>query len=341
MLPNGRTGTQFSMRGALAATVSGLFILSSFAVADPGETKIEAVLSNLPAPGSPAYSTLYAAADRPHRELLDMTKAEVWTIAPERLEAVTAAATKVGAKLTKLDATWNHPFAPMATSAEMTAEQKAMMHETMESKAAVGMSMMALPPPSIAEYALTKGMHDAGPNAAAAETCHSGSRGQDDYRAPDKHCAGGGGLCLARRRRGDQRARHAAVVAFRKDEWLHHLSQPHLFGAQHGRRRARHRRNETRRTSGGARADGPRHDEEDEPQGRSARQARRCQHVDGRPQKSTPLPRRRPPSTRIVRTRAISRMLHPASSRWQCRVITRSRTRRYRQMRRSSLQRSD
>ena len=108
MLPNGRTGTQFSMRGALAA-VSGLFILSSFAVADPGETKIEAVLSNLPAPGSPAYSTLYAAADRPHREVLDMTKAEVWTIAPERLEAITAAATKVGAKLTKLDATVEPP----------------------------------------------------------------------------------------------------------------------------------------------------------------------------------------------------------------------------------------
>ena len=147
MLPNGRTGTQFSMRGALAATVSSIFILSSFAVADPDETKIEAVLSNLPAPGSPAYSTLYAAADRPHREVLDMTKAEVWTIAPERLEAITAAATKAGAKLTKLDATWNQPFAPMATSAAMTAEQKAMMHETMESKAAVGMSMMALPPP--------------------------------------------------------------------------------------------------------------------------------------------------------------------------------------------------
>ena len=83
MLLNGRTGTQSSMRGALAATVSSIFILSSFAVADPGETKIEAVLSNLPAPGSPAYSTLYAAADRPHREVLDMTKAEVWTIAPE------------------------------------------------------------------------------------------------------------------------------------------------------------------------------------------------------------------------------------------------------------------
>ena len=123
MLPNGRTGTKFSMRGALAAAVSSIFMISSFAVADPGETKIEAVLSNLPTAGSPAYSTLYEAADRPHREVLDMTKAEVWTIAPERWEAVTAAATKAGAKLTKLDASWNHPFAPMATSAEMTARR--------------------------------------------------------------------------------------------------------------------------------------------------------------------------------------------------------------------------
>ena len=62
MLLNGRTGTQFSMRGALAATVSSIFILSSFAVADPGETKIEAVLSKPAGPGQPRLQ--YALCSR-------------------------------------------------------------------------------------------------------------------------------------------------------------------------------------------------------------------------------------------------------------------------------------
>ena len=137
--------------------------------AEPDRTKVEAVLSNLPAPGSAAYSTLYEAADRPHREVLDMTKAEVWTLAPELWESVAAAATKAGVKLTKLGETWNRPLVPMAKPVAMSAEQKTMMREAMESKAAVGMSMMALPPPSVAEYALTKGMHDAGPNAPQPE----------------------------------------------------------------------------------------------------------------------------------------------------------------------------
>jgi len=169
MLPIHRTGTTLSMRSALAVTVSSLFILSNFVGAEPNQSTVEALLSNLPAPGSAAYRTLYETADRPHREVLDMTKAEVWIIAPERMEAVIAAATRAGVKFTKLEAAWNRPFAPMVRPPAMSAKQRTMMHGAMESKAVVGMRMMELPPPSVAEYALTKGMHDAGPNAPQPE----------------------------------------------------------------------------------------------------------------------------------------------------------------------------
>ena len=169
MLPIHRTGTTLSMRSALAVTVSSLFILSSFVGAEPNQSTVEALLSNLPAPGSAAYRTLYETADRPHREVLDMTKAEVWIIAPERMEAVIAAATRAGVKFTKLEAAWNRPFAPMVRPPAMSAKQRTMMHGAMELKAVVGMRMMELPPPSVAEYALTKGMHDAGPNAPQPE----------------------------------------------------------------------------------------------------------------------------------------------------------------------------
>ena len=59
MLPIHRTGTTLSMRSALAVTVSSLFILSSFVAAEPNQSTVEALLSNLPAPGSAAYRTLY------------------------------------------------------------------------------------------------------------------------------------------------------------------------------------------------------------------------------------------------------------------------------------------
>ena len=157
-----RTHTVAAMCGALLIAATGAFIPASFAA---DQLSIEAILSNLPASGSAAYTALYDLADRPQREMLEMTKAEVWKIAPKRWDALMAAAAKAGAKVNKLDATWNRALAPMAKSHAMSAKQKTMMHEAMASKAVVGMGMMALPFPSVAEYALTKGMQEADPSA--------------------------------------------------------------------------------------------------------------------------------------------------------------------------------
>jgi hypothetical protein len=141
------------------------FIVASFSAAAANDQNIEAVLSNLPASASATYTALYDAAGRPRREILDMTKAEVWSIPAEKWDGVAAAAAAAGVQLGRLDDSWNHALRPMADSVPMTDAQKSMMHEAMESKAAVGMAMMALPTASLTEYALTKGMHAGDPAA--------------------------------------------------------------------------------------------------------------------------------------------------------------------------------
>jgi hypothetical protein len=128
-----QTNTLALIGRAFLLTAANFFVLAGFATAEPGQTKVDVVLSNLPPSSSPAYSKLYDAAERPHREMLEMTKAEVWTVAAEKLDTVVAAAAIAGAKLTKLDATWNRALAPMAKPDSMSAEQKTMMHEAMDS----------------------------------------------------------------------------------------------------------------------------------------------------------------------------------------------------------------
>ena len=149
----------------LALTAASLFLLARFAAGESGQSTVEVVLSNLPVTDSPAYVAIYNAAGHPHRDILDMTKAEVWAIPGDKWSAVTAAAANAGVKLTKLDEGWNRVMTPMAKTGAMTSAQASIMHEEMDSKAAVTISMMALGSPSVEEYALTKGMHDTDPTA--------------------------------------------------------------------------------------------------------------------------------------------------------------------------------
>jgi len=89
-----------------------------------------------------------------------MTKSEMWNVPPERIDALLSEAASRGVIVMKLDQKWNHALAPMQDGDVMTQSQKDMMQGAMQSKAAMGMSMMALPQASVVEYALTKGMND-------------------------------------------------------------------------------------------------------------------------------------------------------------------------------------
>lgn len=150
--------------GIAHCAIAAVGLFGAFASAVGQTPNYQVIVSGLPERGAASYEALYEVAARPSREVLEMTKSEVWTIPTERWDQVFAAAEKAGVKLTRLDANWNHPLAAMPTTAPMSSHQKAMMQDAMASKAAAGISMMALRDPSIEEYALTKNMRAATPN---------------------------------------------------------------------------------------------------------------------------------------------------------------------------------
>lgn len=116
------------------------------------------VLSNLPAKSTSDYADLKRIAGPEHTESLAMTGAEMWTVPTDRIAALKEAASRHGITVNALGESWNHAFAPMQSQPSMTAEQKAMMHDAMRQAPVMGMTMMALPPSQMLEYALTNGM---------------------------------------------------------------------------------------------------------------------------------------------------------------------------------------
>lgn len=117
---------------------------------------VDVILSNLPLRETAAYSRMYEAAGRPKREILEMSRAEVWTIPSEKWGEILTLARDAGTKISKLDSNWNHALVPMQNSSAMTASQSALMHATMASKAVTGAIVMARPPVGLAENMLTK-----------------------------------------------------------------------------------------------------------------------------------------------------------------------------------------
>lgn len=121
-----------------------------------GTESVNVILSNLPPRETAAYSRIYEAAGRPKREVLEMSKAEVWTIPGKKWKTMLTLARNAGTTMSKLDSNWNHALMPMQNSGAMTASQSALMHAAMASKAVTGAIVMARPPVGVAENMLTK-----------------------------------------------------------------------------------------------------------------------------------------------------------------------------------------
>ena len=150
-----------SMRETLSVLLLALSVLGAArpVLAEEKPARVGLIMSGLPASSSPEYKALRKLAGKnAEGQALDMTKSEMWNVTSDRAEEVIATASRQGVTVTRLDESWNHTLAPMSPGAEMTAEQKDMMHSTMESKAVMGASMMGLPQANVMEYALTKGM---------------------------------------------------------------------------------------------------------------------------------------------------------------------------------------
>jgi hypothetical protein len=140
--------------------------LTSGAAWSAGEKDLaNLILSNLPDKQSPDYKALRDLAGGGESQSLDMMKSEKWMVPLGRLDALLKAAAAKGVRVTRLDENWNQVLEPMAESEKMSPKQKDMMQEAMTSKAAMGVSMMALPKPDVMEYALTKDMDAEHPEA--------------------------------------------------------------------------------------------------------------------------------------------------------------------------------
>ena len=118
------------------------------------------ILSNLPAKQSADYKTLRDLAGAGESQDLDMMKSEKWSVPLARLDALLKAAAEKGVRVSRLEEKSNWALVPMAEGETMSVKQKNMMKKAMQSKAAMGASMMKSPAPDVLDYTLTKGLAD-------------------------------------------------------------------------------------------------------------------------------------------------------------------------------------
>ena len=150
---------------ALVAALCAIGLSNKAAWSADENDQASVILSNLPAKQSADYKTLRDLAGEGKKQDLDMMKSEKWSIPPERLEAFLKAAAAKGVRVSQLDKDSNWALVPMAEGEKMSPKQKDMMHKTMESKAAMGASMMKSPAPDVLDYTLTKDVDEGHPEA--------------------------------------------------------------------------------------------------------------------------------------------------------------------------------
>ena len=151
----------------LAAFV--LALLAAYGLAGvSAEEQTGVILTHLPDKASAEYKALRDVGAPIGGRDLTMTGAEMWTVPEAHYAALRDAAMKQGVALHRLGDSATPEVATVMSAGSMTPAQQEMMHKTMESKAAVGMSMMKLPDPATMEYMLTERMN--APAGSAPQT---------------------------------------------------------------------------------------------------------------------------------------------------------------------------
>lgn len=150
---------------ALAAlSLLGLMLLvltlpSAPLFAQKRDDRVELIMADLPPAGSRAYNEIKRHAGDATGQVLTLTNCEVWRVRRSRVPALMRAAKAHNAKVRMLDDSWNNVFQPMPDAHRaMDATQKQMVDLAMKSPSTAAVGMMAAPPASMVEYALTKDM---------------------------------------------------------------------------------------------------------------------------------------------------------------------------------------
>ena len=150
---------------ALAVAVFATGMTNGAAWSAGEKDQASVILSNLPAKQSADYKTLRDLAGAGESQDLDMMKSEKWFVPLERLDALLKAAAEKGVRVSRLEENSNWALVPMAEDETMSSKQKNMMKKAMQSKAAMGASMMKSPAPDVLDYNLTKDVDAEHPEA--------------------------------------------------------------------------------------------------------------------------------------------------------------------------------
>jgi hypothetical protein len=162
-------------RTAWASLLLGGFVCVTLglALAQTRPERVPLIMTKLPPQNSPTYKSIIKRAGKARGQVLTLTKTEMWEVPKENVEAVKKAAADHGALATQLGSDWNHMFHSAPADMKMNDKQKTMMDHAKESRATMGVGMMAAPMAPMVEYALTK---DAGPNIGGPATSQQAAR---------------------------------------------------------------------------------------------------------------------------------------------------------------------
>src|SRR5215813_2120015 len=162
-----RTVWAFLLLGCFVCVTLGL------ALAQTQPERVPLIMTKLPPQNSPTYKSIIKRAGKARGQVLTLTKAEMWEVPKENVEAVKKAAADHGALATQLGNDWNRMFHSAPGDMKMNDKQKTMMERAKASRATMGVGMMASPMAPMVEYALTK---DAGPNIGGPATSQEAAR---------------------------------------------------------------------------------------------------------------------------------------------------------------------
>ncbi len=154
----------FTRAGLAAALMAGLACLvTGPAAAQDDQENVPLIMLKSPSTaafGSDKLRKMYAAikkrAGKATRTVLPLTKAEVWSVPKQNVGAVKKAASRYGAAMQQLGATWNHVFQKLRADTRLTARQRSIADQARTSAAVVAVGTMGAPPPPMVEYALIK-----------------------------------------------------------------------------------------------------------------------------------------------------------------------------------------
>ncbi len=155
----------------LVASFVALAVGAALAQSEP--QRVPLIMTKLPPSNSALYKRIIKQAGKARGQVLTLTKSEMWEVPRENVEAVKKAAAEHGANATQLGSDWNQVFHSAPSGMKMTDKQKSMMENAKDSKATMGVGMMATPMAPMIEYALTK---DAGPNIGGPATSTEAAR---------------------------------------------------------------------------------------------------------------------------------------------------------------------